>query len=63
MGQITSLFAYKVARQVSPDIETRDALKSLGLQPDAFIEPSQMVAAEDYYDFFAELARRDPDGE
>ena len=62
MGEITSLFAHKVARQVSPGTDTRDVLKSLGLQPDGPVEPSQVVAAEAYYDFFAELARRDPDG-
>ncbi|MEQ9317323.1 MAG: AraC family transcriptional regulator ligand-binding domain-containing protein [Henriciella sp.] len=62
MGEITSLFAHKVARQVGPGVETGDALASLGLQPYGAIEPSQMVAAGAYYDFFAELARRDPDG-
>ena len=62
MGEITSLFAHKVARQVSPGVETGDALKSLGLQPDEPVDSSQMVASHAYYDFFADLARRDPDG-
>jgi len=62
MGEITSLFAYKVARQVSPGVETRDLLNTLGLQPDEPVDPSQMVASQAYYDFFAELTRRDPAG-
>lgn len=62
MGQITSLFAHKVIGQVSPGVETRDALNSLGLRPEGPVDSSQMVAAGAYYDFFAELARRDPDG-
>ena len=62
MGEITSLFAHKVVRQVSPGVATHDALKALGLQPDGPVEPSQMVGAEAYYDFFAGLARMDPNG-
>ncbi len=62
MGQITSLFAYKVAGQVSAGVETRDLLRDLGLDPEASIDPRLMLASEDYYAFFAELARRDPDG-
>ena len=62
MGQITSLFAYKVADQASPGVETADLLRGLGLNPDAPIDSKLMLASEDYYEFFAELVRRDPDG-
>ncbi len=62
MGQITSLFAYKVADQAGAGVETGDLLRDLGLDPDAPIDPRLMLESEDYYEFFAELVRRDPDG-
>lgn len=62
MGQITSLFAYKVVQQVSPGVETGDVLESLGLGLDATVDPLHMVSSRAYYDFFADLARQDPEG-
>jgi AraC-like DNA-binding protein len=62
MSQITSLYVYKVVGQASPGVETRDLVEGLGLKPDGPIDPSQMVSSADYYDFFAALADRDPDG-
>ena len=62
MGHITSLFAYKVARQVSPGVSIRDLLSAIGLDPEGSVDPKIMLASEDYYGFFAALAKRDPAG-
>lgn len=62
MAQITSLYVYKVVSQASPGVETRDLIRDLGLPMDGPIDPTQMVSSSDYYDFFAELVDRDPNG-
>lgn len=62
MGQITSLYVYKVVGQASAGVETRDLVEGLGLAPDGPIDPAQMVSSADYYDFFASLVDRDPNG-
>ncbi|MEO1134920.1 MAG: AraC family transcriptional regulator ligand-binding domain-containing protein [Cyanobacteria bacterium J06639_1] len=62
MSQITSLYVYKVIAQASPGVKTRDLVEALGLDPDGSIDPKQMVDSLAYYDFFAALADRDPDG-
>ena len=62
MSQITSLYVYKVISQASPGVESRDLVEGLGLAPDGPIDPARMVSSSDYYDFFAALAERDPDG-
>lgn len=62
MAQITSLYVYKVIRQASPGVETRDLIAKLGLDPDDPVDPSHLISSQDYYDFFAALVDRDPDG-
>tara|TARA_R110002073_G_scaffold293838_3_gene459464 strand:+ start:3298 stop:4293 length:996 start_codon:yes stop_codon:yes gene_type:complete len=62
MGQITSLYVYKVVSQASPGVATRDLVEGLGLNPDGPIDPAQMVSSIEYYRFFAELEARDPEG-
>lgn len=62
MAQITSLYVYKVVSQASPGVETRDLIRRLGLSLDGPIDPTRMVSSVEYYDFFAELADRDPNG-
>ncbi len=62
MGEITSLYVYKVISQASSGVETRDLVAALGLGPDGPINPAKMVPVLAYYDFFAALADRDPDG-
>ena len=62
MGEITSLYVYKVVSQASEGVETRDLVEGLGLNPDGPIDPAQMVSSSDYYRFFAELEARDPEG-
>ena len=62
MGQITSLFAWKVIRQVDPSVDRHGLLEPLGIDFDADPDPSAMVSDDAYYAFFAEAARQDPDG-
>ncbi|MBI1339581.1 helix-turn-helix domain-containing protein [bacterium] len=62
MSAITSLYVYKVVDQASPGVQTRDLVEGLGLPPDGPIDPGRLVASADYYDFFAALADRDPNG-
>jgi AraC-like DNA-binding protein len=62
MSQITSLYVHKVLSQVSAGVETADLLADLGIRPGATVDPAQMVSSSDFYDFFASVADRDPDG-
>ena len=62
MSQITSLYVHKVLDHVTAGVETTDLLQKLGLDPEGAIDPKIMVSATDYYDFFATIAERDPDG-
>ena len=62
MGEITSLYVYKVVGQASAGVETRDLVRTLGLDPDGPIDPAQMVSSDAYYRFFAALEERDPEG-
>jgi len=62
MSQITSLYVHKVLSHTTSGVETRDLLLRLGVEPDAPIDPKQMVAVSNFYDFFATLASRDPNG-
>lgn len=62
MSQITSLYVYKVIGQASKGVETRDLVEGLGLSVDDPVDPSRMVDSDAYYDFFAALAQRDPEG-
>jgi len=62
MGQITSLYVYKVVRQASEGVETRDLVRAIGLPPDGRADPSKMISSEQYYRFFAALVERDPAG-
>ena len=62
MGQITSLFAHKVIAQASDDVDKGSLLGSIGIDPDAPVDPKLMVSDTHYYEFFANVARSDPDG-
>ncbi len=62
MSQITSLYVHKVLSQVSEGVETADLLERLGMLPNAPVDPKKMVPSDAYYDFFAELSIRDPQG-
>lgn len=62
MSEITSLYVHKVLEQVADGVATADLLQRLGMRPDAPIDPKKMVSSDAYYDFFAEISRRDPFG-
>ncbi|MEM8633647.1 MAG: AraC family transcriptional regulator ligand-binding domain-containing protein [Pseudomonadota bacterium] len=62
MSQITSLYVYKVVGQASHGVETRDLVERLGLKADGPIDPARLISSEQYYQFFAALAERDPAG-
>ncbi|MEN7343616.1 MAG: AraC family transcriptional regulator [Pseudomonadota bacterium] len=62
MSQITSLYVYKVASAASPGVDTADLVQRLGLAPDGPVDPEMMIPSSAYYDFFAALVERDPDG-
>ncbi|MHA7901571.1 MAG: AraC family transcriptional regulator ligand-binding domain-containing protein [Henriciella sp.] len=62
MSQITSLYVHKVLSHVSSGVKTGDLLQDLGLTPDGTVDPKLMVPSNGFYDFFASLAARDPDG-
>jgi len=60
MGRITSLFVHKAIRQADPRIDRRAMLRSIGVDPDAPVDPKVMVAADDYYTYLESLAAQDP---
>lgn len=62
MSEVTSLYVFKVMAQASAGVETADLVRPLGLDPDGPVDPTRMVSSEAYYDFFAALSERDPDG-
>lgn len=62
MGQITSLFVHKVIRQADDEQDKRVLLESVGVDPDAPVDPKIMVADTDYYAFFERVARGHPEG-
>ena len=62
MGRITSLFVWKVVAQVDDGTARDDLLRSVGIEPDAPIDPAQMVSDTDYYDFFERCATADSKG-
>jgi len=62
MSQITSLYVHKILGHVSVGVETKDLLLELGIAPDGSVDPKLMVPSHKFYDFFAMLAVRDPDG-
>lgn len=62
MGQITSLFAWKVIGEVDATADQDALLRSVGVDPDAPIDPKRMVSDDDYYAFFERCAQADPKG-
>ena len=62
MGQITSLFVWKVVGEVDERADRNALLRSAGVDPDGSIEPSHMIPDTEYYRFFERCARADPEG-
>lgn len=60
MGQITSLFVHKVIRQTHESLDKRALLASVGVDPDAAVDPSVMVSDGDYYGLLERIAATDP---
>ncbi len=61
VGQITSLFAHKVIAQATNGLDKRALLRGIGIDPDAPVDPKLMVSDNDYYEFFANVARNNID--
>lgn len=59
MKKITSLFVWKVINQAENTIDKAELLRSLGIDPEASIDPSHMVSAQDYYQFIETLIEVD----
>lgn len=67
MGQVSSLFVHKVVAVAMADApdhheRRRDLLASVGLKPDAPIDPKVMVQDTAYYSLCEEVARGDRNG-
>ncbi len=62
MGQITSLFVHKVAGIAEPNVDTSSLLASIGIDPDAPIDPSVMVSDSDYFSFLEKIATTERSG-
>lgn len=62
MGQVTSLFALKVAASIEPALDIEALLEPLGLRPGVAADPAKMIAAADYYRFLEAIARAERAG-
>ena len=62
MGQITSLFVRKVVGEVDESVDKDALLRSVGIDPDESVDPSQMVSDTEYYAFFERSAAADGRG-
>lgn len=62
MGQITSLFAHKVASVAEKSIDISAMLSAMGIDPAAPVDPSLMVKDSDYYRFLENIARAEQSG-
>lgn len=62
MGQITSLFAWKVVGEVDEGADRDALLRSVGIDPDGTIDPAHMVSDAEYYGFFERCAAADSKG-
>lgn len=62
MGQVTAIYAQRVASTLDPSVDRKALLAPLGLDPAVPADPSHMVPALDYYAFLERAARADPQG-
>lgn len=62
MGFVTSIFARRVVQAAGDAVDSRAMLRSIGLDPDAPFDVTQMVAADAYYAFLERIASEMPDG-
>ncbi|MDI3337712.1 AraC family transcriptional regulator [Defluviimonas aestuarii] len=57
MGVITSLFAHKMIAAAGSAVDQRSLLASVGLDPEAQIDPKKMLVDTVYYDLLERMAR------
>lgn len=62
MSQITSLYVHKVLGEVAAGVRTADLLQRLGMSLNAPVDPKHLISSDDYYEFFAAVSLRDPEG-
>ena len=62
MGQITSLFIWKVVGEVDEGADRAALLRSVGIDPAGPIDPTHRVPDTEYYGFFERCAAADPKG-
>lgn len=62
MGYVTSIFARRMIQAAGPSVNARSLLRSVGLEPDALLDVSDMVAADAYYDLLERIAAEMDDG-
>ncbi|MFK7991896.1 MAG: AraC family transcriptional regulator [Sandaracinaceae bacterium] len=60
MPRVTALFVHKVISEVDPSLDRPGLLRRVGVDPDASVDPSAMVEADDYYAFLEAIAAQDP---
>lgn len=56
METVTSLFLHKMVAAVGPGVEKAGLLRSVGIDPDAPVDPKAMIAATVYYDLLERIA-------
>lgn len=57
MGAVTSLFVRKMVDAAGSDVDTHRLLQSVGLDPDAPVDPKTMIASTAYYQLLERIAR------
>lgn len=62
MGQITSLFIWKLIGIVDDSIDKHAVIRAAGIDPESPVDPRCMVEDTVYYDFLERLAALDPNG-
>ncbi|MDJ0520830.1 MAG: AraC family transcriptional regulator [Planctomycetota bacterium] len=58
MGYVSSIFARRMIQAAGAEVDARALLRSIGLDPDAPLDVSQMVAADAYYDLLERIVRQ-----
>lgn len=62
MGEITSIFARKVIRQVDEPLDQRALLESVGIDPDSEPDPALMIGSAAYYNMLERIVGAEPNG-
>ncbi|MDJ0974224.1 MAG: AraC family transcriptional regulator [Planctomycetota bacterium] len=58
MGFVTAIFARRMIQAAGEEIDPREALRSIGLDPDGPMDVNERVGAEAYYDLLERIARQ-----